>query len=294
MWRVQLFKSLKFGRPKGPGFGISRNFYLTVLAAKAPLPSIYSLVNPKRDHGAVEGFGVPLCSNACESILHEPLSRGAYAVASKDRKTVLRCLVLSKEEAGFDPDVYAASSAAKNADAELVARVRATWSLIQLTFESHDAMVAPALDFMLSFALRAATMTDGVLADPIAVQYRLPHQINLESGRDRISANLHVAVHTRNEGNGFRVYSMGLQKFGIPEFEMVGVPDHAMPVAARFIEHAAQWALDGNVPKVGSLIGDFAIHEGGQDRGLWDGLACNELRPYRGGLEQCLLEWNRG
>lgn len=286
-----MFKSLRFGKPRNPGFGISRSFYLTVLAAKAPLPSIYTLVNPKGDRGAVEGFGVPLCSNACESLLHEPLSRGAYAVASKDRKTVLRCLVLSKEEAGFDPEVFASSSLAKEADSELVARVRATWSLIQLTFESHDAMVAPALNFLLGFALRSAELSDGVLADPIAGTYLLPHGVRLSPDPSRIDCRLHVAIHSRPEATGTRVYSMGLQKFGLPEYELSDVPGQLVGEASSLLCHVAQYALDGHDLRIGAIVSGFQICEGGRDRGLWDGIDCRELRPAKDGLERSLKAW---
>lgn len=293
MRRRRLFKSLKFGRPKNPGYGISRNFYLTVLAAKAPLPPIYKLVNPKGDHGAVGGFGVPLSSNACESLLHEPLSRGAYAVASRDRKTVLRCLVLSKEEAGFDPEVYASSSLASNSDPELVARLKATWSLVQLTFESHDPMVAPALDFLISFAIRVADLSDGVLADPIAGTYSLPHEVKHEPGSNRVDASLHVAMHSRPTTEGLNVYSMGMQKFGLPEFELAGVPPEMVSGASQVIARLSQSALDGTQLAVGSKIGRFQICEGGSDRAIWDGIACHELRPLESDVASCIQSWER-
>src|SRR5688572_11612277 len=136
-----------FGKPKTPGFGISKAYYLSVLSAKATLPQIVEVVNPKGSDGAVEGFGAPLMTDSTKDDLQKPMSRGAYAIASKDRKTVLKLIVVPKEEAGFDPDAFLRSPQAAALPQDMANRIRATWSLLQLTFESHDPMVYPALDF---------------------------------------------------------------------------------------------------------------------------------------------------
>src|SRR5436190_1574007 len=101
---------LRFSRPKGPGFGISGGYYLSVLSSHATLPRIIEVINPTGDGGAVTGFGAPLALDATKQALAEPMSRGAYVLASKDRKTVLKMLVMSKDETGFDPEAVARHS----------------------------------------------------------------------------------------------------------------------------------------------------------------------------------------
>ena len=127
-------RAWRFSKPKTPGFGIDRGYYLSVLSSRPTLPTPLQLANPQTSGGAVEGFAAPLAADASKDHLNMPMARGAYVVASKDRKTVLKMLVLSKEEAGFDPDAYATSALALDASQELVARLRGTWTLAQFTF----------------------------------------------------------------------------------------------------------------------------------------------------------------
>ncbi|MBI3722130.1 MAG: hypothetical protein HY248_06210 [Fimbriimonas ginsengisoli] len=110
-------RGLQFGRPKGPGYAISSDFYITVLSARPTLPPLLQVINPHGEGGAVEGFGVPLGGETAPGRLAQPITRGAYALATRDRKTVLKMLVLSKEEASFNPEPYALSHAAEEAPA---------------------------------------------------------------------------------------------------------------------------------------------------------------------------------
>lgn len=282
-----MFNTFKFAKPKTPGFGISRHFYLTVLAAKMPLPSVASLVNPEGTGGAVLGFGVPLCDTACKELLVKPMERGSYAIATKDRKTLLKCLVISKEEAGFDPEPFARSVEALNASPELVNRIRATWTLIQLSFESHDPMVAPSLDFLLRFAQRAADLSDGAIADPISQRYLLPADIALPSSADLIDPVAHVSLRSVAEPTGLRVFTLGLQKFGIQEVELGEVPDSLLGAAETLLMGIAENALKGKLPGLGDWVGTdgrkcFELVEGGLNRGRWEGIPVLELIPARG------------
>ena len=67
---------------------------------------------------------------------------------------------------GFDPSAFAKSEAASEWPAELRNRIEATWMLLQVTFESYDPRVYPALDFFLSVAKRLADLTDGTKSMP--------------------------------------------------------------------------------------------------------------------------------
>lgn len=269
----------QFSKPKTPGFGISRGYYLSVLLAKNPLPSIFEVVNPKGEFGAVVGFGVPLGTDDKDA-LRQPLERGYYAVASKDRKTVLKLTVVPKEEAGFDPEAFARSLQAQTLEPDLVARIRATWTLGQLTFESHDPMVYEALDFHLSLAQRLASLTDGVVADPVGQRYLLPEQVFHNDRIDpRVDARDHVTVQTRTLPNGVHAYTLGLRKFELPELEITGLLPDESQTAARFLLVAAQTQLLGQLIRPGDRVGRFQAAEGGFDKSIWEGISVLELLP---------------
>lgn len=277
-------RAFKFGKPKNPGFGISRDFYLSVLSSKAVLPTMLSVLNPKGEGGAIEGFGAPLSPDASKDSLHQPLERGSYVLASKDRKTVLKMLVLSKEEAGFDPSNFPRSSLALDANPELLARILATWSLIQLTFESHDAMVYPAIDFLLNVAERLAVLCEGVVADPIAQRYALPGEVrHLPAADPKIDARDLVNVRVKDRPDGLYLYTAGMRKFDLRELELPNVEPVAEAIGKTLLLSACQTALLGTKIEPGDRFGavemPFEAREGGFDRALWEGIPCYELLP---------------
>lgn len=277
-------RSWSFSKPKTPGFGIQRNYYLTVLSSKATLPPILLLINPKGEGGAVEGFGAPLAADVPKDALGRPMERGAYAIASKDQKTVLRLLVLSKEEANFDPEPFIRSALAAELDPELLNRVRATWTIGQLTFESHDPMVYPALDFQLEFASRFAELTDGVVADPVSRRYLLPGQVRQIVRADpKIDARDVVGLSHRAKETGIHLFTLGMQKFGLAELEITGLEITDLRLAETLLMSVCQSALLGTFPENGDKIGapgfEFEIRDGGFDRTVWEDMKVFELIP---------------
>lgn len=289
----------QFSKPKNPGFGISQGFYLSVLCSKAVLPSIAEVVNPGGEGGAAAGFGAPLTRDTDKAALRRPLERGAYAVATKDRKTVLRMLVLGYEEAGYDPEAFGRSRLAIGADPELLARMRGTWNLAQFSFETHDAMVYPALDFLLGVTARLAMLAEGVVADPLAQRYRLPHETFRADRLDpRIDARDHIAVHSRPDAAGEQVYTLGMRKFNLPEYEIFGVVPDDLELAGRFLIALSQRVLTGDLTKPGERFGapkaQLEAREGGLDRALWEGVPVFELLPPTGStVSDCLHAWQK-
>lgn len=287
----------QFKKPKTPGFGIHRGFYLTVLSSKPTLPPILQLINPKGEGGAVEGFGAPLAENKAREVLGQPMERGAYAIASKDQKTVLRLLVLSKEEAGFDPEPFLRSALAAEMDPELLNRIRATWTIGQLTIESHDPMVYASVDFLLDFAANFARLTDGVVADPISRRYLLPEHVRQTIKADqRIDARELVGLSHRAQPDGIHLFTLGMQKFELPEFEMAGLEITDLTIAESFLLSLCQTALVGQFARNGDRVGapglEFEIRDGGFDRSIWEGISVFELIPptlHTPG--ECLRAW---
>ncbi len=286
----------KFAKPKGPGFGISRSYYLSVLAGTAQLPSILEVVNPEGTGGAARGFGAPLSESATKADLGRRMERGPYAIASKDRKSVLKLLVLSKEEAGFDPEAFARSALSMSVSNELLARIRATWTLMQLTFESHDPSVYPALELMDSVSRRLADLTAGSIADPIAQRYLLPDWAAADRAPgELVRAEDHVVTRFASSGATRDGFTLGMQKFALPELEIPGLGDGMDATAGRLLMSLCQRTLCGTPiqlrEKVGSTRSPLRVVEGGADRGRWDGVACWMLEASQGSADDALTQW---
>ncbi len=292
-------KAFQFSKPKNPGFGISKDFYLSVLSSKSVLPTMLELINPSGVDRAIEGYGAPLMPGADKAALSMPLQRGSYVLASKDRKTVLRMRVLSKEEAGFDPAVYVRSSLAVGSPPELGARMLATWQLLQLTFESHHAMVYPACDFLLDIAQRLAQLCEGVIADPMSGRYLLPEQLrHIPSTDQRIDARNFVAIQTRELPNGLHVFTAGMRKFALEEYEVEGIEESLLGTMTTLIYSMCQARLLGAPMPSGSRVGakkaPFELREGGLLKAIWEGIPVFELLPPTGlTASQALREWSR-
>jgi hypothetical protein len=275
---------LQFGKPKNPGFGMSGSFYLTILSSRPVLPSISEFIDPHAANGAVQGFGAPLLNQKDKALLTQPLERGAYALATKDRKTVLKMLVLSRDEARFDPEVYAKSQFALGAPPELLARIRGAWTVLQLNFESHDPMVYPAIDFMLEISKKLGILTEGVVADPVSQRYLLPEQVLTSPRLDvRFDAREVVAISLKSRVDGIHAFTLGLQKFNLPELEIVGIGDDDASIASRFLITLAQSVLSGDLISSGDRFGApgalFEARDGGFDVALWEGVSVLELLP---------------
>ena len=287
----------RFSKPKTPGFGIDKDFFLSVLSSSSVLPPLLAVVNPNGDGGAVPGFGAPLSSAATKDMLVEPLARGAYVISTKDRKTVLQMLVVSKEEAGYDPEAFARSDLAANADPELMARLRGTWTLAQFRFKSHDPTVFPALLFLLSVCARLASLAEGVIADPISERYCLPEDaLHPTLGDPPIDVRDLVVVKVSGTDSGLTAFTLGMQKLSLPEFEILGLTEAGEEDAVRFLLGLCQWVLRGHLVQPGVKVGDPAapmqVAVGGFDRGRWEGTACFELlSPTKMTADEALAIW---
>lgn len=285
-------------KPKTPGFGISRNYYITVLAATAALPPARAVMNPKGEGGAVSGFIVPLSSTATKDDLNRPLMRGSYGLGSPDRKTVLKMLVLSKDEVGFDPAPFLRSEAAVGLNPELLARISATWTLLQLTFESHDPMVFEGVRFALTAARRLAELTEGVISDPICQTYRLPGDVFAKDPVDpRIDSRDVIHVWVKSMGGGkVTAFTLGMQKFDLHEVELQELNPSHSGLAEAFLYRLTQEALLGDIYELGDKVGGDAclleVAPGGLDPARWEGIPCFELIPPTGRtMDEALLAW---
>jgi hypothetical protein len=180
---------------------LAKDYYVTVMAARQPLPIMAAIAAPKGANEAVPGFIVPLSSGADKSDLARPLARGTYGIASPDQKTVLRLTVVPTDEVGFDAAAVAQDRMADRLGQEDRARLAATWTLLQLQFESFDPALFPALSFFLQVAQRLTELTDGVLADPLS-------QRNLSRSAPRAVAQ-HAGCDCHPRAPGWRPLCLG-------------------------------------------------------------------------------------
>lgn len=286
---------LKFGKHRTPGFGINQRYYLSVLAARAPLPALCEVVTPKGEGGSVMGFGVPLSRGATKAQLSVPMERGAYAIAAPDQKTVVRMLVMSKEEAGFSPPACIESAKALQLGSEIRERLLSTWSLAQLTFESHHAMVFPAVRFALQVASRIAFLSHGVVADPVARSYRLPEETLSSLTTDEfLDVRDVVTARAVDSIDGPWAFTLGMQKFDLPEYEVKGFDPSLTLPAIDLLYGLAQGSLLGNRPEPGDTLGSRLaplVVAPGVGPGLAQGVLCHRLVPNGASVDDALRLW---
>lgn len=279
-------------RPKTPGFGISSDFYLSVLSETSTLPPILAVVSPDGAHGSVPGFGAPLAGGKDRTLLTQPMQRGGYVIASRDRKSVLKAVVMPKDETGIDFQRVADVLGSAGAQPELVARVRSTWWVVQLSFGAHDPMVLPSLEFLSAVVARLGDLVGGAIADPLSNRYLLPSEIAPHGAFD---AGSFVAVARRAEPTCAAVHTLGMAKFALPEMEVRDVPPECEAAAHAFLASLAQTVLMGNVIGEGAIVGErgAALVARGIDEplGFWQGRAALELVPERVGLADALAPW---
>lgn len=287
-----------FGKPKTPGFGISRDFYLSVLAPTAVLPSIGQVLHPNGDGGAVRGYGAPLTQSKNKADLARPMERGSYACASLDRRSVLRLLVIPRDEAGFDPAAFLRSPQASLLTPDMRNRIAATWTLLQVSFEAHDPAVYPSLDFLIDLVSRMGELTGGVIADPLSQEYRLPNALRAQPPLPGpVDARNFVSVRVRDSKAGRHVHTLGMSKFALPEFELYGT-NLQEEIVGSFLIGLCQTTLTAGPLQQGATIGSpnapLEVCTGGLDRSIWEGVACYELVASRAHtVDECILAWAR-
>ena len=300
--RVPLFNRLRerltFSKPKGPGYGIQSGFYMSVLTGIAHLPTLKAFVNPKGENGAIPGFAVPLRGED-KSELEHPILRGTYAVASLDRKTVLKMLVMSTDESGFDPAPFLSSKAGQGLDPQVADRLRGAWHVIQFTFESYDPDVGPAVSFLLDVTEKLAQLTDGVVADPLSQVYRLPG-VHADFPHPELGYRVLDVLQVKlNAGSGgLEIQTLGMQKFSLAELMFRDITPVAAEAATQYLLGLGMGVLKNGPMQPGSLVWEsgfaFMLTESGIQPGVNGGVLTYELLPQKGhDTSQVLLDWQK-
>ncbi|MFN7171565.1 MAG: hypothetical protein ACK4P3_02090 [Fimbriimonadaceae bacterium] len=294
--RERLRSIWPFWKPKTPGFGVSRDFYLTVLSTTNPLPTSAQVLNPSGKDGAVKGFAVPLKNETDKKLLERPMERGAYALASPDRKTVLRLLVMPKEEAQFDPTALLRTEQGVGISEEIALRLKAVWQLMQLTFEAHDPVVYPSLDFILEVAERLGTLTEGVVSDPICERYLLPQSVRVPLAvTNKVDARNFITTRFAQHPHR-QVFTLGMIKFALPELSFADVePDLFVP-ASELLVGIAQGILESGPLQEGLSLGlddcPFLVTKAPVEGGYWEGIPRWEFVPMKGDTSSAIAKWH--
>src|SRR5579863_6653518 len=114
----------------------------------------------------------------------------------------------------------------------------------------------PPLDFLLGVCSRMALLSDGLVADAVSQRYLLPDEVFHSNREDpRIDARDHVAVRFRSRPEGTHAFTLGMQKFSLPEYEITALDPSETESAARFMLVIAQTVLVGNLTRQGMLYG---------------------------------------
>jgi hypothetical protein len=136
-----------------------------------------------------------------------------------------------------------------------------------------------------------------VVADPISRRYLLPSQVRQPVRADeRIDAREVVGLSHRAKETGIHLFTLGMQKFGLREFEMTGLEIGDLQLAETLLMSLCQSSLLGAFVSNGDRIGakdyEMEIREGGFDRGLWEGVDVFEVIPPTTRMPgECLRAW---
>ena len=266
-----------------------------MLAAKAQLPALLEVVRPKGGDGAVDGLGVPLQSGAAKEDLAKPMERGVYAISTADQKTVLKLRVFSREEAGFDPDAVLASPIGSVLEDEARDRIRSTWTILQLTVEAYDPALYPALDLLAQVAGRLGVLTEGVIADPLAGQYRMPeHFPSHKMPGEPFEVRDYVSVVSLLGVGNWQLTTAGLVKFAQREIGIAEVPDEWTGPASALLLSVAAGVMKGKTLEPGDRLvseNGWIIAESVNSAPQLGGAELLELLPLRGTVGDALGEW---
>lgn len=269
-----------------PPFTINRNFYLSVLAGPGALPPILQLVNPQGSNAAVQGFCAPLSPEASKDLLNQPLMPGTYVATTTDKLTILQMDVFRRSDvANFQlPNDPLQLEAAHLTGRRLARAEKCEW-LINFIFKGYSPDAYSSVRFMLDVCARLATLTEGVIADPLAEVYRLPEEVSLVPKLDpRIDFREVGSIRAIRINGGVWISTRGMLKFDLPEYEMFGLNDDLVDAAARMLISAAQQTLIGMPLRLGDTAfatsSPLRVVEG--TRGDWDGRTVYELRDVNG------------
>lgn len=267
-----------------PTLQISREFFLSILGGKGGLPTLLQIINPDGSNNALKGFGVPLAQGASKDLLNQQLSSGNYALTTPDKLTVIQMEVCPlKAVQGFQIPTAKADLEATDLIGEKYELATSATYLINLVFKGYNPDSLASIEFMLGLGSRIGTLTNGIVADPMAESYRLPQELRLSSRLDpRVDFREVATIKAIRLTDGVWVSTRGLAKFNLPEYEMVGLPDELVDTAYKMLVAAGQQTLLGIPLQIGdsafSVQRPMEIVNGTKNRQIWGNRSVLEIK----------------
>ncbi len=288
------------GKQKSPELVINKNFFMAVFTTETTLPTILQVINPDGTNGAVQGFGAPLMENASRDLLNTPISSGDYALATKDRTTVIRLVVRAKGE-DPTPDTAALTQAEAEyygLDTESFQYLKRCERFMVLHFAGYSPKVFDSIRFLFDLISRLALLTQGLIYDPLAECYRKPSELDRNSNvQESVDALNLCKIKTVRGAQGIWCSTRGLSKLNLPEFEMYDVPQELTDVAALMLILAAETVLMGTKMKPGETAfapdSPLRIVAGTKNRDDWGDRPTLEFRGSNGSIADGILAWQR-
>jgi len=89
-----------------------------------------------------------------------------------------------------------------------------------------------------------AAMTDGLIVDSIAYMTLAAEDVVRQVDRPFDPLH-HVSIHVNHDTRPFFVHTHGMEKFGHPDFELLGVPRESLDVARQLLRHLIAAVVSG-------------------------------------------------
>ena len=266
-----------------PAFEINRNFYLSVLLGPGVRPTPLALVNPDGSNDAVQGFAAPLNQDKDADLLSQSIADGSYVLATKDRKTLVQADFFDMSAV---PQFRLPSEPGAQAMVDLVGeklwRAERAAGLATLVFKGYSQDVYESVRFLLDAAARLASLSDGVVADPLAETYRLAEDFRQAAPLDaQIDFRDVCSIKAFAESGGVWVSTRGMSKFNLAEYEVYGVAEAEVTRVGETLVLAGQEALLGAPMPIGERVstpmGSLETMHGAKNRDKWGDRSTIEL-----------------
>ncbi len=252
------------------------------------MPSILQVINPDGSNNAVSGYGVPLADTASKDLLNQPMAEGKYAFTTKNKLTVLQIdiMQLSKVQ-GFSIPTTKEDCESAELTGQKFERAHNAKCLINVLIKGFDPSVLDTVTFVLNISERLGTLSDGVVADPLAEVYRMPSDLRLQKKLDsRVDFREVASVKAFRLDDGVWVSTRGLIKFNLPEYEMYGISDELVETAYKMLIAAGQQSLLEIPLKPGdtaySLQSPMEIVYGQRQKQIWGNRPVLEIKDKNG------------
>jgi hypothetical protein len=252
---------------------------LRVYMPRAASPGLLSIANKAGSNGAVKGYIVPLDKSPNDvDLMHARLGPGRYGIVAASKKTAVNVSVAAVADLPNGAE-EAAESARRESDAlrsALERILRQDPFVTELTFAEIGPNTLQGCEFLQLAADRVAVVGEGLLRDVILQRWWAAGQWSeLRRTRPENVAAAFVAVFaiTREGSRETWVHTLGMHRFGLPEFETFLETPAMAPVAGEYLLQVGTYLFGGRRIAEGEIVGDgaarLAVRRGTRKQAHW-------------------------